>query len=69
MPKAMRLRDLVKALESQGCELKAEGGKHSKWSCPCGGHLAIVPRHKWISPGVVGNTIKRMACLPEGWLQ
>jgi hypothetical protein len=22
-----------------------------------------------ISPGVIGDTIKKMACLPKGWLQ
>lgn len=27
------------------------------------------PRHKTTSPGVVRSTMKRMTCLPEGWLQ
>jgi hypothetical protein len=26
-------------------------------------------RHSEISAGVVGDTIERMKCLPEGWLQ
>ena len=32
-------------------------------------HTANIPRHPIISPGVVGNTMEGMACLPEGWLQ
>jgi hypothetical protein len=42
---------------------------HQKWVCPCGKHSANIPRHRYISPGVVADTIKRMDCLPGGWLQ
>jgi hypothetical protein len=33
------------------------------------GWWRIIPRHNIISPGVVRDTINRMECLPEGWLQ
>jgi hypothetical protein len=64
----MKLREVVKALRRHGCT--PQGGKeHEKWVCPCGEHSANISRRKVISPGVVGCTSKRMACLPEGWLQ
>jgi hypothetical protein len=69
MPKAMRLRDVIRALRRNGCEVKSDEGPHTKWACPCGQHSANIPRHAIVSPGVVASTVKRMACLPEGWLQ
>lgn len=68
VPKAMRLREVIRALRKQGCS-EEKGTRHSKWVCPCKEHSANIPRHGEISPGVIGDTIKRMACLPEGWLQ
>lgn len=59
---------MIQALQAHGCTPQG-GKKHVKWACPCGQHSANIPRHREISPGVVGDTIKRMACLPEGWLQ
>ena len=69
MPKEMKLRQVLRALRKHGCT--PHGGKeHEKWICPCEEeHSANIPRHRTVSPGVVGDTIKRMACLPEGWLQ
>lgn len=64
----MRRRDVERALRSNGCEIVAQG-KHTKWVCPCGKHTASIPRHVQISPGVIDDTIDRMACLPKGWLQ
>ena len=69
MTKAEKRRDVVRALLSNGCTVKTDTGDHTKWICPCGQHSANIPRHGTISPGVVSNTIKRLACLPEGWLQ
>jgi hypothetical protein len=69
MPRPMRLQDVIRALTRAGCLVKAETGPHTKWVCPCGRHSANIPRHNVVSPGVVGSTSKRMACLPEGWLQ
>jgi hypothetical protein len=64
----MKAREVTRALRKSGCA--SHGGKeHDKWICPCGQHSANIPRHDDISPGVVGSTIKRMACLPDGWLQ
>lgn len=53
-----------------GCTPRAGAkGPHDKWDCPCGQHTANVPRHRDISPGVVDDIVKRLACLPEGWLK
>jgi hypothetical protein len=44
-------------------------GSHEKWVCPCGQHMVIIPNHRTVSPGVVGDAIKKLTCLPGGWLQ
>lgn len=65
----MKRREMVRAMEARGCSVKSTRGDHEKWVCPCGRHSANLPRHTVISPGVVRDTIKRLQCLPEGWLQ
>ncbi|WP_413774901.1 type II toxin-antitoxin system HicA family toxin [Actinocorallia sp. A-T 12471] len=65
----MKLRDLVRALLKHGCSVRSDTGRHTKWICPCGRHTAILPRHREVSPGVVGDTVDRLKCLPEGWLR
>lgn len=55
-------------MTKQGCK-ELGGTKHAKWVCPCGEHIARVPRHTDISPGVCSDIVKRLACLPKGWLQ
>jgi len=68
MAKSMKRTDVNRALRRHGCWIKSEGD-HTKWVCPCGQHSANIPRHVTVSDGVVGDTIRRMACLPKGWLQ
>ena len=31
--------------------------------------MAVVVEARIVSPGVVRDTIKKLSCLPEGWLQ
>ena len=69
MAKAMRRRAVEKALNAHGCTKIPNKGPHDKWECPCGAHIAPVPRHTDITPGVVRNIQQQLACLPEGWLQ
>jgi hypothetical protein len=67
--KPMARRDIERALRANGC-VAGGGTKHAKWICACGeAHTARLPRHTLVSPGVIRDTIERMACLPEGWLQ
>lgn len=65
----MRKREVVKALRQAGCVVVSDDGGHAKWACPCGRHSANIPRHTVVSVGVVRDTIRRMDCLPKGWLQ
>ncbi len=69
MAKGMKLRDVNTALHRQSCHVISDRGDHTKWGCPCGHHSANIPRHTIVTPGVVRDTIRRLACLPEGWLQ
>lgn len=69
MGKEMKRRMVDRALYFAGCTVRSDRGAHTKWVCPCGQHSANVPRHAVISPGVVNDMIKRMQCLPGGWLQ
>ena len=65
----MKYRDTAAALRSHGCTSKPGKGDHEKWYCPCGEHMAVVVRASENAPGVVGDVIKKMSCLPKGWLQ
>jgi predicted RNA binding protein YcfA (HicA-like mRNA interferase family) len=67
--KAMARRLVEKALRKAGCRRVSQDGSHDKWGCPCGSHSTAVPRHTTISPGVIRNIIRDLACLPGGWLQ
>lgn len=69
MTKPMKYRDVRKALLAQGCTSKMAKGDHEKWYCPCGQHIAVVTRPGVNSPGVVADAIKKLTCLPKGWLQ
>jgi len=64
----MKRRDLAKALLRGDCHIEREGKEHTIWRCPCGRHLAAVPRHRDITAGVVGKIQQQMACLGERWL-
>lgn len=54
---------------SNGCTSREGKGDHINWYCPCGEHMAVVTEARIVSPGVVRDTIAKLACLPEGWLQ
>jgi mRNA interferase HicA len=41
----MKRRDLIRHLESQGCELLSEGGRDSWWYNPSRNKRSAVPRH------------------------
>jgi hypothetical protein len=69
MVKAMRYRDLARALRDSGCTPKEGKGDHQKCYCSCGQHMAVIVEARIVSPGVVRVTTKKLACLPEGWLR
>ncbi len=45
----MKRRDLIRHLESYGCELLREGGRHSWWHNPAQNKRSAVPRHREIN--------------------
>ncbi len=45
----MKRRDLVRHLESHGCELYREGRKHTLYINPRARKVATVPRHRKIN--------------------
>ncbi|MCW7941642.1 hypothetical protein AAW14_06245 [Streptomyces hygroscopicus] len=65
----MKLRIVERALRQAGCQILSEDGKHTKWGCPCSQHTTAVPRHREVTPGVIRNIIRDLACPPKGWLQ
>jgi len=68
----MKRRNVEAALAAHGCVPANNSGRgdHDKWFCSCGAkHSANIPRHTEISAGVIASTIKRLPCLPKGWLQ
>ena len=65
----MRYRELQAALLRAGCTWRPGKGDHEVWYCPCGRHQAVVVTARTVSPGVVGDVIRKLACLPKGWLQ
>jgi hypothetical protein len=69
MATPMKYRDVERALLASGCMWKPGKGDHIKWFCPCGDHIAVVTAGRNVSAGVVADTIKKLACLPPGWLQ
>ena len=36
---------------------------------PRGEHMAVVTEARIVSPGIVRDTMAKLTCLPEGWLQ
>lgn len=69
MVKETEYRHLVRQLRNQGCTSKAGKGDHEKWYCPDGDHMAVIVRKRIVSQGVVHDTVKKLSCLPKGWLQ
>jgi len=45
----MKLRELLRYLSANGCELLREGGRHSWWHNPSQNKRTAVPRHKELS--------------------
>jgi predicted RNA binding protein YcfA (HicA-like mRNA interferase family) len=68
MVKAVRYRDMAKALTMVGCTAKPGKGDHEKWFCPCGRHMTVITKPGTVSPGLVRQAVQRLSCLPEGWL-
>jgi len=55
MVKAIRYRDMEKALKREGCTWRLGKGDHINWYCPCGLHIAVVTQARIVSPGVAAT--------------
>jgi predicted RNA binding protein YcfA (HicA-like mRNA interferase family) len=66
--KPMKYRDIVKRLRKHNCTHRAGKGDHVVWTSPAG-KIVSIPKHREVSPGVVGDIIDKLTDLPEGWLQ
>ncbi len=60
----MKRSDLIRHLESHGCELLREGGKHSVYVNRAKGKSASVPRHREIND-FLARRICRALEVPE----
>ncbi|HTU19287.1 MAG TPA: type II toxin-antitoxin system HicA family toxin [Gemmataceae bacterium] len=56
----MKRLDLVKVLESLGCELVRHGGKHDWYRNPNTGVSQPVPRHREIKEGLARRIIRML---------
>ncbi|MFN2286926.1 MAG: type II toxin-antitoxin system HicA family toxin [Chromatocurvus sp.] len=54
----MKRRDLIRWLESHGCELLREGGRHSWWHNPALNKRSAVPRHREINENLARKICK-----------
>ncbi|MGH9401648.1 MAG: type II toxin-antitoxin system HicA family toxin [Terriglobia bacterium] len=45
----MKLKELIRHLESHGCHFSREGSKHTLYSNPANNKASSVPRHKEIN--------------------
>ncbi|MEM7010537.1 MAG: type II toxin-antitoxin system HicA family toxin [Verrucomicrobiota bacterium] len=57
----MKRRDLVRKLESMGCEFVRHGGKHDKYWQPATGFSDQVPRHREIDEHLARKIIKKLS--------
>ena len=60
----MKRRLLVQFLESQGCRLVREGGRHSWWENPMQRTRTAVPRHNEISDILAKKICKDLGLSP-----
>ena len=69
MVKAMKYREVARALTAHGCVSRKGKGDHEVWYCPCGKHRTVITRPGDVSPGLIRQAIRELSCLPKGWLQ
>ena len=60
----MKRQALIRHLESHGCHLLREGGKHSVYANPENNRVSVVPRHREINE-FLARKICRDLGIPE----
>jgi hypothetical protein len=68
MAKAMKYRDVERALLASGCTWKQGKSDHIKWYCPssCGKHVAVVTQARNVSAGVAPTRPLSSPASPPG---
>jgi len=68
MPRPQKYRDVVRVLRSQGWVLLRQGkGSHELWGLPDESVKVVLPRHRDVSAGIVGQLSKALPEVPENW--
>jgi predicted RNA binding protein YcfA (HicA-like mRNA interferase family) len=57
----MKRQELIRHLESHGCYLLREGGRHSVWVNPANNLTSAVPRHREINDFLVRKICRDLA--------
>jgi predicted RNA binding protein YcfA (HicA-like mRNA interferase family) len=60
----MKRLDLIRHLESHGCQLLREGGKHSIYINPANNQTSSIPRHREINDFLVRKICRDLG-VPE----
>jgi mRNA interferase HicA len=60
----MKRRDLIRYLETQGCNLLREGGSHSVYVNPEKRKVSTVPRHREINEALVRKICRDLDVIP-----
>ncbi len=60
----MKRRDLIRHLESHGCRLLREGGRHSVYFNPANLRTSAVPRHNEIGEGLARRICRDLEIPP-----
>ena len=57
----MKRRELIRHLESHGCQLKREGGEHSLYHNLATGQMQAVPRHAEVADILCRKICRRLS--------
>jgi mRNA interferase HicA len=60
----MKRKDLIRYLNSHGCEFLREGGKHSWWHNPVLNQRSAVPRHNEIKEKLIRKICRDLGIPP-----
>ncbi|MBC7909962.1 MAG: type II toxin-antitoxin system HicA family toxin [Pyrinomonadaceae bacterium] len=60
----MKRKELIRYLQSQGCEFLREGANHSWWHNPTQNKRSAVPRHTEVRDNLIKKICKDLGILP-----
>lgn len=61
MPRPQKYRDVIKVVKAKG------KGSHEIWGLPDESRAHSIPHHQEVSAGIVGDLIKKLRDVPQGW--